>query len=107
VLLSPNRAGHGQLSGVPSLGIRLASKRCPGLPGAGSSRYLYTGENMKKLFGSLLLAMFLCVSGGAYATAAQDAPKKCDDMKKDKKAKKDKKLDKKKKEEKKDDKKPS
>ncbi len=62
---------------------------------------------MKKLFGSLLLGMFLCVSGAAYA---QDAPKADDTKKeasKDKKKKKDKKKDTKKDETKKEEKKPS
>ena len=52
---------------------------------------------MKKLFGSLLLGMFLCVSGAAYA---QDAPKPDETKKSD--TSKDKKKSKKKKEEKKD-----
>lgn len=66
---------------------------------------------MKKLFGSLVLGIFLCVSGAsALATPTQDAPKKEDTKKDDaaktkKKTKKEKKTDKK--EEKKDDKKPS
>ena len=55
---------------------------------------------MRKLFGALTLALFLCVSGAAYA---QDTTKKDDakDKKEDSKEKKDKKEDKK------DDKKPS
>lgn len=63
---------------------------------------------MKKLFGALTLAAFLCVSGAAYA---QDAAKQDTTMKEETKdKKKDKKKDTKKKvkkEEKKDDKKPS
>jgi len=70
------------------------------------------GGCMKKLLGALTLAMFLCVSGAAYA---QDTTKKDDakDKKEDSKEKKHKKNAKKKdnkedkKEEKKDDKKPS
>jgi pentapeptide MXKDX repeat protein len=65
---------------------------------------------MKKLFGALTLAMFLCVCGAAYAqdAAKQDTTKK-EEMKDKKEKKKMKKKDKKedKKEDKKDDKKPS
>jgi hypothetical protein len=87
-------------SGLPASDVRDFPVRDP-------AENSHTGENMKKLFGSLLLAMFLCVSGG-YALGApkQDPPKqdeaKKDDMKKDdkakdkKKAKKDKKKDEKK-----------
>ena len=65
---------------------------------------------MKKLFGSLLLGIFLCVSSAsALATPTQDAPKKEDTKKDDaaKTKKKTKKEKKDKKEEKKDATKPS
>jgi pentapeptide MXKDX repeat protein len=76
----------------------MPSKRCPELPGAAPGQTSHTGERMKKLFGSLLLGMFLCVSGAAYAQDApkQDAPKqdtakpadtKKEDTSKDKKKK--------------------
>jgi uncharacterized protein HemX len=82
-------------------------------PGAASSRNSQTGEGMKKLFGSLLLVMFLAVSGAAFAqdSASQDTAKqdtKKEDAAKTKKSKKMKKEKKEKKDEtKKDDKKPS
>jgi hypothetical protein len=88
-----------RVSRVSASGLQASDAR--DFPARDPAEAFHIGEDMKRLFGSLLLAMFLCVSGGAYALAAQDAPKKCGDMKKDekskdKKAKKDKKTDKKK-----------